>query len=271
MQRRFNYVLIITIATAIWPTNSRSQSADKPPVPVKKAVAGAKTGATKSVSSDRIELKDGDRVVFIGNTFFEREGRYGYIETMLTSRYPGKRVTFRNLGWSGDTVWGESRGYFEPEKGYQNLINLVAELKPTVIFLAYGNIEAFAGEDGLEPFIKQYNKLLDDLERFTKRIVIIGPTGHQWAEQSPNKDLIRERINFFHNSVRELARVRGSLFIDILDIWTAPTLVINSTVFTSTEDGVHGNATGYCAPAIAFGPLPTIRRYHHLIRCIKRS
>ncbi len=67
-----------------------------------------------------IELKDGDRVVFLGDTFIERGQRYGYLETFLTLLNPEKDVTFRNLGWSGDTVGGVSRAGFDPpEAGFE--------------------------------------------------------------------------------------------------------------------------------------------------------
>src|SRR5262249_39075675 len=58
------------------------------------------------------EFKDGDRVVLIGSTLIEREQRYGYWEAALTAANPDKNITFRNLGWSGDTVWGEARAGF---------------------------------------------------------------------------------------------------------------------------------------------------------------
>jgi hypothetical protein len=54
------------------------------------------------------ELVDGDRVVFVGNTFFERDLRYNHLETALAARWPSRNVTFRNLGWDGDTVWGDA-------------------------------------------------------------------------------------------------------------------------------------------------------------------
>jgi len=54
----------------------------------------------------KFELRDGDRVVFLGNTLIEREQKYGHWEWMLTMAWPDRNVTFRNLGWSGDTVWG---------------------------------------------------------------------------------------------------------------------------------------------------------------------
>ena len=34
------------------------------------------------------ELRDGDRVLFIGDTFFEREVDYGHIEARLTAAFP---------------------------------------------------------------------------------------------------------------------------------------------------------------------------------------
>src|SRR6266851_9411499 len=60
-------------------------------------------------AADRFELLDGDRVILLGNTLIEREQRYGYWEMLLTIRYPGRRIQFRNLGWSGDTVFGDAR------------------------------------------------------------------------------------------------------------------------------------------------------------------
>src|SRR5262245_7534766 len=55
------------------------------------------------------EFKDGDRVVLIGDTLIEREQHFGYIELALCTHSPERQVTFRNLGWSGDTPAGASR------------------------------------------------------------------------------------------------------------------------------------------------------------------
>src|SRR5437868_5967317 len=90
-----------------------------------------------------LALKDGDRVVFVGNDFFDREVKTGYIETALTARYPKANIIFRNLGYSGDTVWATARNLcsgwdaFGPEdQGFERLKKLVTEIKPTVIFVA---------------------------------------------------------------------------------------------------------------------------------------
>src|SRR3954454_3911771 len=80
-------------------------------------------------------FKDGDRVVFLGSTWIEREQEYGYWESALTVAYPDKKLTFRNLGRSGDTIWGDAWAEFDTAKeGYARRLALVREQKPTVIF-----------------------------------------------------------------------------------------------------------------------------------------
>ncbi|MBI1899478.1 MAG: hypothetical protein HYS13_00005, partial [Planctomycetia bacterium] len=66
-------------------------------------------GAHAAPKPDPFDLRDGDRVAFIGDVLIEREQIAGHIETMLTLRYPNRHVTFRNLGWSGDRPDGISR------------------------------------------------------------------------------------------------------------------------------------------------------------------
>ncbi len=136
--------------------------------------ACAAEGASPSASS--CELRDGDRVVLLGGTFVEREGQFGYLETALTAACADRRITFRNLGWSGDTVWAESRGVFDPPAvGYQRTLDLVKELQPTVIVFAYGQNESFAGPAGLESFLNQYRKLCADLAPTGARFMFVTP------------------------------------------------------------------------------------------------
>src|SRR5690606_4695856 len=106
----------------------------------------------RGTAGDQFEFRDGDKVVLLGGAIIEQEQLHGDWETLLTVAYPERSVRFRNLGWSGDTVWGESRGMFEPHEGYQRLTEHVAQENPSVIVFAYGNNEAFGGEERLEAF-----------------------------------------------------------------------------------------------------------------------
>ena len=134
------------------------------------AVLPARAGA-----AGPLEFKDGDRVVFLGNTLIEREQRYGYWEKALTLANPDKTIIFRNLGWSGDTVWREcalrfARSWVPPAPGAR-----VDAAKPTVVLVGYGLNESFAGNAGLPRFQKGLDALLDTLAATKARLVILGP------------------------------------------------------------------------------------------------
>ena len=90
----------------------------------------------------RFSLNDGDRVLFIGDTFFEREVDYGHLETALTASYSDRRLTFRNLSWAGDTPMGKARASFDWNKSEESWLkrvqDQVAIAKPSVAILSYG-------------------------------------------------------------------------------------------------------------------------------------
>ncbi len=132
--------------------------------------------APDSRAAPPFELVDGDRVVLIGGTLIERDQTYGYLETRLTRRYPERSITFRNLGWSGDTVGGLSRARFgTPAEGFKHLVDHVVALKPTVVVLGYGANEAFEGRAGLPAFLGGLDTLLAAIEPTKARLVFLAP------------------------------------------------------------------------------------------------
>jgi hypothetical protein len=89
--------------------------------------------------AEPFEIKDGDRVLFLGDTLLEREGTYGLLETRMVEQFPDRRFTVRNLAFSADTPLGWSRASFDPPaKGFERLKEQLALVKPTVVFLGYG-------------------------------------------------------------------------------------------------------------------------------------
>ncbi|OYW13204.1 MAG: hypothetical protein B7Z55_17220, partial [Planctomycetales bacterium 12-60-4] len=220
-------------------------------------LAGAEVSAADTVKDEsrpRSELLDGDRVVMLGGTFIEREGQFGYIETALTAAYPDRNITFRNLGWSGDTVWAESRGIFDPPAaGYQRMIDLVKELKPTVVLLAYGQNEAFAGEAGLEAFVKQYEKLCDDLSPTGARYLFLNPmTIPQYVLSKPQELAINDRLSKYKEAIQQLGAKRGHV-IDLnqhgAENW--PIHVFDRGIIRNLFQGMHLNESGYQFPVAA--------------------
>src|SRR3982751_6173437 len=95
-------------------------------------LAGLMPATTRAAAT--FEFQDGDRVVLIGDAFIERDQTDGYLETLLTAAHPDMTITFRNLGWSGDTVAGIApAGFGPPEDGFRNLTRTAAECGELVL------------------------------------------------------------------------------------------------------------------------------------------
>ena len=188
------------------------------------------------------ELETGDRVVLLGGTFIERAQRYGWLETALQLRFPNANFTVRNLGWSGDTVFAESRGIFDtPAKGYERMIAQVREIKPTVIILNYGANEAFNGPGHVDTFIDQYEKLVDDLKPTGAEVVVVGPLPiFQLPAPLPDPTKSNAHRKAYSDVLARLADRRSLRFADMMKP-EQPSLVEAVRSFfgeTLTHDGV---------------------------------
>lgn len=196
------------------------------------------------------ELKDGDRVVWLGSTLVEREQRYGYWETALLAANPDKNITFRNLGWSGDTVHGEARGRFDfnnPDACFKQIIDQTLALKPTVIFVSYGANEAFEGKEGLPKFEKGLNKLLDALKPANARVVLFTPTPVEKAAGLPDPKPLNEKLALHADAIKGVAAKRE---LPVADLFGAFQKLRDPGALT--DNGLHLTETGYQKSAPVF-------------------
>ncbi len=204
-------------------------------------------------------LEDGDRVVLLGSTLIEREQRYGWWELALTTRFPGKKITFRNLGWSGDTVLGESHvGYAYTRtgspsvaRGFQHLKEHTLSLKPTVLIVGYGTNESFEGEAGLPKFVKGLNTLLDALAPTKARVVLLSPMRQGTMKPPlPSPEKHNRNLRLYADAIRDVAKKRGATFVDLFDLLGDP-----GKVEGATNNGIHLTQKGYrwSAPLLARG------------------
>ncbi len=191
------------------------------------------------------ELVDGDRVVLIGGTLIERDQSYGYLETRLTRRYPDRSITFRNLGWSGDTPEGISQaGFGSPADGFKHLVEHVLTLKPTVIILGYGANESFEGKAGLPKFLQDLDKLLKAIEPTKARLVFLSPT-RQEDLGPPLPDPARHNADLaiYRDALKAEAERRGAVFVDLFDL--LPKGDKAATWRHLTNNGIHFTPYGY--------------------------
>ncbi|MCF0057025.1 GDSL-type esterase/lipase family protein [Dyadobacter sp. CY356] len=187
------------------------------------------------------DLRDGDRVVFLGNSLFENDFQYGYLELALTTRFPEKNVTFRNLGWSGDNVWGDGRSTFtNPPTAYEHLMQNIAKTRPTVVFLGYGGVEAQEGEAGLPHFKDGLNNLLNKIDSLGAKTILLSTIPVMSGDTSINLSKRNADLELYASAIAKIAADRGKQFIDIYK----PILEAGKKT-TIIENGVHLNKTGY--------------------------
>jgi lysophospholipase L1-like esterase len=207
-------------------------------------LAVALVAPAQPAAPPRVEVRDGDRVVWLGNTLVEREQRYGYWETALYAANPGKRFTVRNLGWSGDTVFGDARAGFDtPAKGFERMVNLTLELKPTTVWVAFGSNESFDGAAGLPRFEQGLNKLLDGIRPANARVVLFTPApvqafpGHLAPEA---RDARLKDLDLYAKVVKKTAAARGLAVVDLFS--ALQPVFVQGTI---TENGVHPTGNGF--------------------------
>jgi len=187
------------------------------------------------------ELKNGDRVVFLGNSLFENDFQFGYLELALTTRFHDRNLTFRNLGWTGDNVWGDARGDItNPPTPYQHLIQDITNTKPTVVLLGFGGVEAQEGQAGLSRFRDGLNKLINKIDSLGARTILLSPIPVMSNDTSINLSQRNADLEFYASEIAKIAAERNKPFIDIYK----PILDISKKA-SIIENGVHLNETGY--------------------------
>ena len=223
------------------------------------AVAAAAVPATRAQNTNAFELRDGDRVAFIGDTLIEREPSYGHVEYLLTTRWPERHVIFRNLGWSADTPAGVSRAGFDPaDKGFDRLKEQITAVRPNVVFLGYGMANSFDGAAGLAKFSVELNKLIDTINQSAGtnpvRYVLLGPIRHeQLPPPMPDPAKHNEQLVLYTKALKEIAAARNAHFVPLFELLDNRSLP--EPIPPLTDNGIHLTAYGYrrCAESIAMG------------------
>ncbi|MBL9178232.1 MAG: SGNH/GDSL hydrolase family protein [Verrucomicrobiaceae bacterium] len=194
------------------------------------------------------EFKDGDRLVLLGNTVFEREQRYGAFEPRLDLALGELKVSVRNLAWSGDTVFGHARSYFgPPEEGLQRLSVHLEMLKPTVVMLCYGSELAFERLGGMPDFLSGYRRLIDLIRAKSPgvRVIIVTPPPLETlAPPLPELGTENGNLSSLRDALRKFAGLQNAYFIDWFELMGGLPKP-GRTAKPLTENGVHYTREGY--------------------------
>ena len=107
-----------------------------------------------SVHAADFAIRDGDRVVFLGDSITEQRLYTTYIEAYTLTRHPDWKLSFRNVGWGGDTAWLRQRAHPDEKQLFaaddasqqkmvedsvgRGLARDVLPLKPTFVTVKFG-------------------------------------------------------------------------------------------------------------------------------------
>jgi putative heme-binding domain-containing protein len=189
-------------------------------------------------------LRAGERVLLLGGGLLEQERRYADLEVRLLRRAPGP-LTFRNLGWSGDTVSGAARtGGFRNPEGFGRLLKELRDQAPTLILLGYGMNESFSGSSGLANFRAGFDRLLEQLRPLGARLVVLSPTSHEdLGRPFPDPTAHNRALEEFTAALRKKAVQRGLPFVDLFHPLTR--LLRSAPDRRWTTNGLLANRYGY--------------------------
>lgn len=190
-------------------------------------------------------LRNGERVVFLGDALVERAQHYGYLETELLGRFPKIKLQFRNLGWSGDTVQGLSRAYFDPPAvGTKRQSEQVSTAKPTLLIVGYGMAESFNGPAGLPAFRGGMNELLDRISSGTRRVVLLSPIPHEdLGPPLPDPSGHNKSLAVYSKEIAAIAQKRSDTFVDLFK--NLETKRRSEPRLPLTDNGIHLSEAGY--------------------------
>lgn len=126
------------------------------------ANAQGKTTHTTNASKG-FYLKDGDRVVFYGDSITDQRLYSTFIESYCVSRFPKEHFTFIHSGWGGDRVTGGGGGPID-----LRLDRDVFVYKPNVVTICLGmNDGSYRNFDQgiFDTYVKGYRHILDRLTK----------------------------------------------------------------------------------------------------------
>lgn len=184
-------------------------------------------------------FKEGDRIVFLGDSITEQYQYSTDIELYLTTRFPKWKLTFLNAGISGDTATGGA-GRFKTH---------VLDEKPTAVTINFGmNDGGYGGFDQNRnsAYTKNTEAMLKAAKDAGVRVGLVSPNAVDRRIQERFK-LYVETQKQFYAPLKELAEKNGAMFADQYAITRAAVEKMeadNATKVVPYYDGFHTASPG---------------------------
>ena len=163
---------------------------------------------TASASAAEFFFKDGDTVVMIGDSITEQHLYSNYVEMWTVTRFPSWKLTFRNVGISGDRSPG----------GNARFARDILLHKPTAMTVDFGmndgSYRAF-GEDTFKPYMDGLQGMANQAKAANIRTAWVTPQPLDNGEQGPTALTgYNQTLEKFSEGVKVIADKNGGLFVD---------------------------------------------------------
>lgn len=191
-------------------------------------------------------LKDGDRVVFLGDSITEAKHYARYIQQYVYGRYPDLDIRFFNAGWGGDTA----------RRAVGRLERDVFSLNPTVVTVCFGMNDGATrppDRNNTKVYRESLGALVKALRARKVRVVVFSPTCVD-PDPAPKKNWLtkyNETLREFTKIAGDIARKHSCPFVNIFK----PMLSYQQSrkeedpKWTMIPDGVHPNEHGHLVMA----------------------
>ncbi len=216
---------------------------------------------------------DGDRVVFLGDSITEQKLYTTYIEAYTLTRFPQWKLTFRNVGWGGDTAWLRQRAHPDENRLFAarpdqqramveksvgaGLARDVLPLKPTAVTVDFGmndhSYQPFR-EDIFRAYCRSQAEIVKVLAKHGARVALVTPQPIEDRRPDPNKDVRNQSLRAFSDGLEAICYGGKALYVDEFDPYMAIMMkerASNPQAQIGAGDAVHPGPTGHTLMAWA--------------------
>jgi lysophospholipase L1-like esterase len=216
-------------------------------------------------AEDTFFLRDGQRVVFVGDSITFAGHFIAYLDGYLTTRFPDKKIELLNLGLPSETVTGlsEPDHPFPRPDVHERLDRVLARTKPDVLVACYGINDGIYYPFSDERFTKYQDGIRRLIDRGTKagaKVVLLTPppfdprplkdkllpkstAKFSWLKPYEGYDEVLQRYAEWLRGLRS----QGLMVIDVHTAVRRHLDAIRATDpdYRLADDGVHIGRTGH--------------------------
>lgn len=232
------------------------------PEAIKRFSSSQSRGIANPFSNGEFTVEPNEMIVFMGQTDMVRSRLDGTLESTIASHFAKQKPRLRNMAWESDTVYEQWRDI--DFGSWEDQLNAVGA---TTVIAQFGQIEAMQGAKRLPEFIAAYEKLLDQIAKRTRRLVLISPRPFEKpvSDLMPDHSGKNDVVAQYRDAIKQLAESRNAVFVDLFD---RPYPVGSPTQRGRvTTNGIHLTDKNQSIVAIQIASalaLPTTKVANHL-------